>query len=276
MLRSPVSHRNNSAVREGITTVGVKSPLLRRSFKLLSLNSVAAGSSCLPSRFAQLLCREGASLRSTAILLLLEKIKARKVRLKLGSGVLLFIFCNAAFVLVIRKAGLASFLNVSGFLTVFAPTDDAFDSPEDFLERPQCRNYVRLGAVLDSGSCCRTSEKRAAEDQTCEKSARPTPIQAPSVAFPEAPSTALPEGAFGSWPSRGGPSSAESIGTCSPRVAVGRSWQLTVKRRAIQCRAWRVHVWRPERIPVSSRLIQRASQRCCPERHSWHPSGRDA
>ena len=79
-------------------------------------------------------------------------------------------FCNVAVLPVIRKAGLASFLNVSGFLTVFAPTDDAFDSPEDFLERPQCRNLRAFGpaSILRSGSCFGILEKGASEDQTCE------------------------------------------------------------------------------------------------------------
>ena len=43
-------------------------------------------------------------------------------------------FPKVSLAILLRKAGLASFLNVSGFLTVFAPTDDAFDRPDAFLK----------------------------------------------------------------------------------------------------------------------------------------------
>ncbi|CAE7036408.1 Tgfbi [Symbiodinium sp. CCMP2592] len=85
--------------------------------------------------------RDMRAVRTVALAVLLTFVELRGQTLldAVSADESLSIFLSA-----LRKAGLASFLNVSGFLTVFAPTDDAFDSPEEFLERPDLRDLLKL------------------------------------------------------------------------------------------------------------------------------------
>ncbi|CAE7942197.1 TGFBI [Symbiodinium sp. KB8] len=81
----------------------------------------------------------GSAQVALAVLLTFVELRGQTLLDAVSADESLSIFLSA-----LRKAGLASFLNVSGFLTVFAPTDDAFDSPEDFLERPDLREICEV------------------------------------------------------------------------------------------------------------------------------------